>query len=550
MEFKTIPTSAEDRHRYYAARAWRDTTPVADLDRWSRAKPAADAIVTLDATGTVQSRLTFAELHRNVDVIAYRLVRLGVQPGDVVSFQLPNWWQFTAINLACDRIGAVANPILPIHRRRTVEYVVRQLKCPVLFVPAVYRDFDYLGMAEKIAESVPSLRHVISVGADTQASAEHLERDLLAEPDAGDMARVLAGLPRPNPDSIAAIKHTSGTTGSPKGVLHTHNTLYATTRAVPDLFGLGEQSRIFMASPLVHMSGYLYGVLMPVIYGMTAVYLDRWSGRGMAAAIDAERCVWTMGPTPYVIDFLDAVAAGSYDTTTFTYFACSGAPIPRYLGARCEAAGFHLFPVWGMTETGSATFVGPRTPPDSATSTDGLPSPFMECAVVDESGRPLGPDTSGELLVRGASRFVGYANDDDRTREAVTSDGWLHTGDIAQIDSRGYVTIGGRKKDLIVRGGENIPVGEVEGLLARHPKVREAALIAYPDRRLGERAMAIVVPRDKENPTLPELLEFLLDQGLSKYFLPERLVLAEALPYTESGKVRKQLLREQYATAD
>jgi cyclohexanecarboxylate-CoA ligase len=531
--------------RFYTSGAWRSQTPLDDLARWARETPDKTAIVTRTADLGQQSQLSFAQLQRMVDLTALGLRNLGVKSGEIVSFQLPNWWQFSALYLACIRIGAVANPILPIMRSREVRYILEEVGSRVLFVAGHYRSFDYVEMARQLCDDVATLDHCVVVGESSDSGFASFERDIIAAAGHDVSTQMSLDAEPARADDVAVVKYTSGTTGQPKGVLHTHNTLYATTRPVPELMGLDGSDRIFMASPLVHMSGFLYGVLMPITWGMTAVYQDVWSGEGMAKAIEDERCTWTMGATPYVIDLLDALNHGEYDISSFRMFACSGAPIPRDLVRRCEPHGFSLLPVWGMTETGAVTFVDRSTPPKLAASTDGHPSPWMEAKVLGDGGVEALPGATGSLRVRGASTFVGYMHRPDLTDAVLDGDGWLNTGDLASIDTDGYVRIEGREKDIIIRGGENVPVVEIEEVLLRHPHVRDVAIIGYPDPRLGERALAVVVPKG-ESPTLDSLLATLSAAGVAKYYWPERLEILPCLPYTPSGKVRKAILRQQF----
>lgn len=531
-----------DSDLFYSTGAWRHATPIDDLKHWSRDAPNKTAIVTKYADARPDQRVSFATLHSRVAATATNLVRLGVHKSDVVSFQLPNWWQFTVLYLACNQVGAIANPILPFMREHELEFILNDVNSRLLFVPGLYRGYDYVEMAAHLRKRVNSLEYCFQVGARAAGALPSFEDEFLHDSGHPNLRRVDPPTPT-GPDDIAVIKYTSGTTGQPKGVLHTHNTLYATCRAVPEMMHVGHDDVIFMASPLVHMSGFLYGMLMPIMCGMTAVYQDIWDAKGMVQAIEDEKCTWTMGATPYVIDLLAELSRSGRAVTSFRSFACSGAPIPRDLGAKCEEHGFALFPVWGMTETGSVTFVGPGTPEQYRHVSDGRPSPWMRIKVVGAGGVELPPGVTGALRVRGASVCLGYLNRPDLTEASIDSDGWLDTGDLARLlPDHKHIQLEGREKDIIIRGGENVPVVEIEGILRRHKRVRDVAIIGYADERLGERALAVVVPHGAA-PSLEDLLECLRLEKVAKYYWPERLAIVESLPYTASGKVRKAELR-------
>jgi cyclohexanecarboxylate-CoA ligase len=351
------------------------------------------------------------------------------------------------------------------------------------------------------------------------------------------------GLPGTDPDAVHEVIFTSGTTGEPKGVMHTPNTVLASVWPVLERLDLSERDVILMASTFAHQTGYLYGVCTTLVLGATGVWLDVWSAETAAQLVERERVTFTMGATPFLRDL--TYVPGRHDLSSLRVFISAGAPIPRPLVADARARlGCSISPGWGMTENGLVTCVGPRDPQAKVLATDGAPVPGMELAVVDPGGRPLPAEAEGDLLVRGASQFVGYYRRPDFTRESHTADGWFRTGDRARIDADGYLSITGRTKDLIIRGGENIPVAEVESLLFTHPGVAAVAVVGMPDARLGERACAFVVPKPGAALTLAELVAWLDRQQLARQKFPERLELVDEFPMTPSGKVQKYRLRQ------
>lgn len=523
---------------------WRDRLVVDDLADMATARPNDTAMVTYSADGNWTERLTFAQLAEAVDSIAAGLLELGVEPGDRVCHQIPNWWYFTAVHLACNRIGAISCPLVPILRQRELTYMLNALRARVFIVPTTYRRFDHAGLARTLSETIDSLEFVFDIDGPSDGHGS-FQRHFLGRSRAA-VIRLLAGRPKPLADDVASIQFTSGTTGEPKGVLHTHNTLFAATRLLPWALGLTAADVVVMPSPLAHASGFLYGVLMPITWGQKVVYQDVWDARRFLEIIDAEGGTYSMGSPPFVLDTIRACEEQQRDACPLRIFSCSGAPIPRYLAELApQVLHARLANNWGLTETGGATAT-PFARLDRSADSDGMVSPAMQIKIVDSVGREMQHGESGRLLIRGASKFVGYFERPDLTEAVVDSDGWLDTGDVASIDDDDYVSVTGRIKDLVIRGGENIPVVEVEAALYQHPDVGDVAIIGVPDARLGERACAVVVAAKGKAPTLESLLEHLERRGFAKQYWPERLEFVDALPRTAAGKVRKFVLQQQF----
>lgn len=530
---------------------WRDRTLVDDLHDHVSERPDKVAIVSHHADRPVET-LTFAQLGEVVDRYSSVLLDLGVRPGEAVSFQLPNWWQFTALHLACARIGAVTNAVLPILRRREVAFICDRLASRVLITCGVFRGYDYAAAAADVAAEVTGVEHVLVVGADPwaelPATARRLE-DLADAATVADAARLDAL--RPDPDGPAQVGFTSGTTGEPKGAVHTWNTVYAGMRPSYEAAGLGPDDVLLAFSPLPHTVGFYYGVTMPVLYGMTVVYQDIWDPAVALDLIAEYGCTWTMAAPTFVADLCAAAGGRTASASSLTRISSAGAPIPPSLVARVhEQLGARLLAVWGMTEVGAVTSTRLTDDPSRAAVSDGTAMAWNELRVADEHGAELPRGTDGRLLVRGASLLVGYHRRPDLFTGAVDAEGWFDTGDLARMDDDGYIRISGRAKDLVIRGGENIPVVEVEGELTRHPAIRDIAIVGAPDERLGERAVAVVVPTDPAAPpTLDDLRAHLRDARMATHFWPEQLIVVDALPRTPTGKVQKFVLRDSVARA-
>jgi cyclohexanecarboxylate-CoA ligase len=343
------------------------------------------------------------------------------------------------------------------------------------------------------------------------------------------------------PTDITLLLYTSGTTADPKGVLHSHQTLGYEVRSFVEMFSLSAEDTVFMPSPVTHITGLLFGLLLPVVTGSAAVLLDVWDSATAVDLVEAKRCRFIMGATPFLAGMTAEHARRGHGSALRT-FLCGGADVPPELIRRAtEVMNCHVARVYGSSEMPTLCCGGPNDDLRLRAETDGAPiSPARARldAVVDGVG---------ELVVDGPERFWGYL-DPVLNAPAFTADGWFRTGDLASIDGDGAVTIRGRSKDIIVRGGENISAKEIEELLYGHPAVEDAAVIAMPDPVLAERVCAFVVPTAGVEPTLPELTSFLGAQRLASQKLPERLEIVETLPMTASGKVQKHILRQRLRT--
>ncbi|MEL7209164.1 MAG: AMP-binding protein [Actinomycetota bacterium] len=350
---------------------------------------------------------------------------------------------------------------------------------------------------------------------------------------------------RPGADDLIEIMFTSGTTGEPKGVLHSHNTVRSGCRVIDEVYGLGPGDPCFMASTLAHQTGYGYGLLKPLSLGATVVYQDQWEPEQALDAIEAEGVVWTVSATAFAMDLVAAQRRRARDLDRFRFFICGGAPIPpKVVEDAAEVLGAELIAVWGMTENMIVTTTRPGDPVDLVSDSDGTPVEHMEIRVVDDEGRAVEVGQAGNLQCRGPSQALGYFHRQDLYAAAAPDGDWFDTGDVARLRGDGGIRIVGRTKDLVIRGGENVPVAEVEDLLLRHPAVAEVAVVAVPDDRLGERACAVITPPEGQPaPELHQLTAFLEEAGMARQFWPERLTVMAEMPHTPSGKIQKFKLR-------
>jgi cyclohexanecarboxylate-CoA ligase len=523
------------------AKLWPDRLVTDYLDDALAKRPEHVAIVDHNSMSGRSTTLSYRQLARRVERMALGLAALGVEPGDVVAFELPNWWQFTALYLACARIGAVANPLMPIFRHRELRFMLGFAAAKVVVVPRMFRGFDYPQMLAELRGELPALRHVLVIEERPEGSFEAalLTRRWEDEQD----GKALFAARRPGPNDVTQLQYTSGTTGEPKGVMHTPNTLLGNLLACISMLGLNERDVMLMGSPLAHQTGFLYGMLMPLVLGTKSVLMDIWNAAEAACLIQDEAATFTMGSTPFVADMADTPAVDGHDVSTLRIFVTAGAPIPRILVQRArERLGAAIVSAWGMTENGAVTLAPPGDPPEKVFGTDGKPIAGMDVRVVDGEGRPLPPGQEGRLQARGMCNFVGYLKRPDAYD--TDAEGWFETGDLARMDSDGYIRISGRAKDILIRGGENVPVVEVEGVLYRHPAIQDVAIVGMPDERLGERGCAFVTLRPSQTLDLKGLLSFLEGEHMARQYFPERLEIIEAMPRTASGKIQKFRLRE------
>lgn len=540
MEFDAV-LLAPRRAQSIARGHWRDRTINEDVEACMAICPEKRALTAVRTDNGEACDFTYRQFATLADRIAIGLIRLGIERKDVVAVQLPNWWQFTLLYLACSRIGAVINPLMPIFRERELLFMLTHGQAKVLIVPKRFRGFDHEAMARSLKPGLPSLSRIVVIGGGGEDDFDHLltKPEWEKEPDA---PRRLAAS-RPGPDDITQLIYTSGTTGEPKGVMHSANTLMANIIPYAERLHLGKDDVVLMASPVAHQTGFMYGLMMPVMLQAHAVFQDVWDPAKAVDIIRREGVTFTMASTPFLSDLTRVVAESGNGVPSLKTFLCAGAPIPGPLADQAsKALRTKIVSAWGMTENGAVTLINPDDDDELAFTTDGCALPGAEVKVVDSEGLTVPPGETGNLLVRSCSNFGGYLKRPQWNN--TDADGWFDTGDLARMDAAGYIRITGRSKDVIIRGGENIPVVEIEALLYAHPAVAQVAIVAYPDERLGERACAVVVPRPGARFDLAAMAEFLKSQKVARQYIPERLVLCDAMPVTPSGKIQKFRLRE------
>jgi cyclohexanecarboxylate-CoA ligase len=542
MAIRDIYHDADTIRRHRRSGHWADRTLDDDLQRHARDR--GDKLAIIDR----RWRLTFAELDRLARRAACGLLHLGLTPADVISIQTPNWAEWLIMHCAATKIGAVTNSIGAVYRHHEVGYILDYAETALVLIPGAFRGFSYTAMMAELWPTLPRLRHVLVIGDDVPAGMRSFREFLDTPWEERYSATDLAAL-RPDPNRVTTLMFTSGTEANPKGVMHTHNTVGMGTRQVQETYDLGSDDVVFMASPIGHTTALVVGARMPVMYGMTTVWQEHWHPETAVDLIAGEGCTFTVSATPFLYGLVHAPNASRETLKTLRIFSCGGAPIPRELIRRAEDTyGFLVSAIYGSSEALVNSAINASDPVDKRHATDGKVIPDVEARLTDpDTLAARKPGEEGELQVRTPALFAGYYKDPARTRDVCRGDGWYSTGDLCRLDSDNYLSVVGRKKDMIIRGGANISAREIEELLFRHPKVASVACVAMPDPVLVERVCAFVVCQPGEALEFTEMLAFLKAQRIAAWKLPERLELREAFPMTPSGKIQKYQLREEIA---
>jgi cyclohexanecarboxylate-CoA ligase len=508
------PAPADVQARWCSAGIWTDETL---LDRLHAV--AGPQLAIVDG----ETRMTIDELRTTSARVAAALRARGVGPGDIVCWQLPNWWEAVVFTWAIWRCGAIASPITPSLRAHEVGFILRETNARVVAVPRAFRGTEY--------------------------------RDLLREVDYDGDVIVVRDAPLPEAESTAdeavhvddpaVILWTSGTTADPKGVVHTHQSMRVEADTIATAHDMRPGERLLNPMPISHVAGLTYGILLPVTGAITTVLMDTWDPEQALRLVERESIAVMISTPVFMRTMIDHPDFDATDRASVRLFSLGGAGVaPSMVREGASAFGCWCKRTYGSTEYPTLTTGRLGDDPERDASTDGPLIGAAELRIVDpETLAEVPPGSPGELLARGPEMFTGYL-DGTLDRAAFTSDGWFRTGDLAVYDGE-YLTIVDRLKDIIIRGGENISAQEVEALLVTHSDVAEAACVAMPDAVMGEKVCAFVIPASETVPTLDAVRAHLLDRGLARFKLPERLETRVSLPRTASGKVQKQPLREE-----
>jgi cyclohexanecarboxylate-CoA ligase len=516
---------------YRAQGAWKNETLPARLAAVSGV--AAGRVALTDRA----VRLTFGDVAAGVERLAGHLVAAGVRPGDVVSWQLPNWWEAAVLHHAVLRVGALPNPLNMIFRGRELRFVLAEARPRVLVAPARFRRFDHARLARTLVDEGLAERVVIARG--EAAGGESVDEWLDEEP------REPAPLPLQRPSDAALLLYTSGTTSNPKGVLHSHETLLYEIDSLREVHRITPNDCYLGGSPITHIAGLVYGVLMPFALGTRTALLDRWEPGRALELIEREGATFQTGAPTFLQTLADHPDVERRDLSSFRLFSTGGANIPAEpIRAAEKRLGCVVKRAYGSTEVPTLTATAFDDPDDLRLETDGLAIGAAEMRVVGADGRDVPRGDEGEIWARSPEVFLGYRNP-SLDEDAFDPEGWYRTGDLGRIDEGGYLRVTGRLKDVIIRGGENISALEVEEVLLKMPAVAEAVVVSAPDARLGERAAAVLrVKTGHAMPTLDEVREHFKRAGVATQKWPEELHEVDDFPRTASGKVQKFRVRQ------
>ncbi|EKE5154142.1 medium-chain fatty-acid--CoA ligase [Escherichia coli] len=530
----TLTFNEQRRAAYRQQGLWGDASLADYWQQTARAMP--DKIAVVDNHG---ASYTYSALDHAASCLANWMLAKGIESGDRIAFQLPGWCEFTVIYLACLKIGAVSVPLLPSWREAELVWVLNKCQAKMFFAPTLFKQTRPVDLILPLQNQLPQLQQIVGVDKLAPATSSLSLSQIIADNTPLTTAITTHG------DELAAVLFTSGTEGLPKGVMLTHNNILASERAYCARLNLTWQDVFMMPAPLGHATGFLHGVTAPFLIGARSVLLDIFTPDACLALLEQQRCTCMLGATPFVYDLLNLLEKQPADLSALRFFLCGGTTIPKKVARECQQRGIKLLSVYGSTESSPHAVVNLDDPLSRFMHTDGYAAAGVEIKVVDDARKTLPPGCEGEEASRGPNVFMGYFDEPELTARALDEEGWYYSGDLCRMDEAGYIKITGRKKDIIVRGGENISSREVEDILLQHPKIHDACVVAMPDERLGERSCAYVVLKAPHHSlSLEEVVAFFSRKRVAKYKYPEHIVAIEKLPRTASGKIQKFLLRK------
>ncbi|EPZ9447392.1 medium-chain fatty-acid--CoA ligase [Shigella flexneri] len=530
----TLTFNEQRRAAYRQQGLWGDASLADYWQQTARAMP--DKIAVVDNHG---ASYTYSALDHAASCLANWMLAKGIESGDRIAFQLPGWCEFTVIYLACLKIGAVSVPLLPSWREAELVWVLNKCQAKMFFAPTLFKQTRPVDLILPLQNQLPQLQQIVGVDKLAPATSSLSLSQIITDNIPLTTAITTHG------DELAAVLFTSGTEGLPKGVMLTHNNILASERAYCARLNLTWLDVFMMPAPLGHATGFLHGVTAPFLIGARSVLLDIFTPDACLALLEQQRCTCMLGATPFVYDLLNLLEKQPADLSALRFFLCGGTTIPKKVARECQQRSIKLLSVYGSTESSPHAVVNLDNSLSRFMHTDGYAAAGVEIKVVDDARKTLPPGCEGEEASRGPNVFMGYFDEPELTARALDEEGWYYSGDLCRMDEAGYIKITGRKKDIIVRGGENISSREVEDILLQHPKIHDACVVAMPDERLGERSCAYVVLKAPHHSlSLEEMAAFFSRKRVAKYKYPEHIVVIEKLPRTASDKIQKFLLRK------
>lgn len=531
-----LKINEEQKKKYYEKGYWTDDTI---RDVWDRqARAYADREYVADDQG---SRYTYGQVDDAASRLAAWLVAQGIEPGDVVTLQFPNWAEFCIAYVACFKAGAVIQSLARNFNGADLEYAMNLVGSKAYVGPTFFHGVDYEQQILDIADDIPTLTTIALVD---KKAPKHSDLPTVAE--IIEATEPLKDYPAVNSDEVACLLSTSGTTGKPKEVMLTHNNILFSEGVFVKGLERTAEDVMWMPAPLNHAVGFFHGLLSPMLLGGRSVLMQDFDVKGAIDLINAEGATWSMCSTPFIYDILKYLDAHPDEAIpTYVLHSCGGAPVPGALIERAHGHGILLCEIFGSTESCPHIYVPPSKCVEWNGDWSGIPFEGIEVRYVDEQGNDVAPGVQGEHISRGPHQFVGYLNERDRTDRALNDEGWWFSGDLGYMDEEGRIRINGRRKEIIIRGGENLSAREIDDNLVGCPGVSESATIGMPDDRLGERICTFVAPLGDAEPTLESVTAYLAEKGVPKRLWPERIEIIQEIPKTLMGKVRRNVLTEE-----
>lgn len=524
----------EQERLYRAQGSW---TSVTLLDRWNQSLAARQKaeFISDDCGG----RYTYQQMDDFSEHIAAALFQQGVRAGQTVTYQITPRCEFVAVTLACFKLGAVAAPLGLCFQKDELRDLLEHLESHFHISMAQYRGKPRDAL---LRESIQGLSlGAVLIGGDRSLFPELSD---WAEQKWPDFPHYQG-----TGSDLAAILCTSGTTQRSKAVMFTHDNIIFSEDGFNRELGLTEQDAIFMPAPLNHATGFHHGILSPMLCGGRIVLQERFCCQNAIDQMNREACTYSMGATPFIYDLVARLDETGQELPHLRFYVCGGAPVPESLVRRAyDRHHILVCECYGSTESVPHVFVRPEEALETLGHWSGRAMQGVEIRIVDDQHHPVPPGTVGEEISRGPNVFVGYWKDPVMTDRVLDDHGWYYSGDLCVMDEAGHMKVVGRKKDILIRGGENLNINQIDANLDGCPGILDHAVVGAPDPRLGERICAFVVCAPDQTPvTKEDLIAFLQTRNVPKRLWPERLEYIDAIPRTESGKVRKQPLEEEIA---
>lgn len=528
------------RAGYWGNRIWPDF-----IDETAASAP--DRVAVIDSEGS----LSYRELKNHIDRLALHLLGSGIKKEERLGIQLPNWREFLLMRFALAKIGAIAVPLPIDWRQKEVEHVLSATEAAAVLLPEQYHGRDYVRELTALLPTCPHIRLMLVARAQGTLSgiARRLD-DLLADPIEQRSDRALLASVRPGANEVDLVVTTSGSTAAPKMVVRTPNCFIATASQFAEHRGmLSGIDVVACLAPITRGMGYYVGVASPILRGSTMALLERFSPEAALAWLENTKATVAVAVPTQIVKMLQVADIQRYDLSALRILVNGGAAIAPGIAEEAERKfGCVTMSAYGSVEGATPACTAQDDPPEKRIRSVGRVMPGMELRIVNNNGQALPAGVAGEVVYRGPGLSLGFWRDPQAYRDLLDAEGWFSTGDLGTLDEQGYLTIVGRKKEIIIRGGINISPSEIEGLLQEHPGVATVAVVKMPDPVLGERCCAYVIPKSGEIVSVESLSKFLDQRGIAKYKFPERVELRNELPLTpDGGKILRRALEDEIA---